>query len=327
MATRALVTGVTGQDGSYLVELLLSKGYEVHCVVRPSVADKRKAPSFFEALLPRVQKYEADLGDAAALYKICRHCEPQEIYHLGGPTRVDSNLNGHAAIFQTIFGSTNALLQGISGRQDAKLFFAGTSEMFGNPAASPQNEDSIRNPRSLYGLAKLAAADLVARSRRNGTHASTGILYNHESSRREPFFLSRKVTRGLARVSLGLQSNISLGNLEARRDWGYAPDYVDAMWKIITVGEPNDYVVASGETHTVRELVEIVCDTLGLVMDDCVVTDPAFFRPVDAVTLCGDASRLEAAVGWRPATTFRAMIEEMSRHDLRLERERAEALR
>jgi GDPmannose 4,6-dehydratase len=325
MATRALVTGATGQDGSYLVELLLSKGYEVHCVLRPQVTGARKVPSFFEDLLPRVQVHEADLGDAARVYAICRECEPQEIYHLGGPTRVDSNLSGHAAVFQTIFGSTNALLQAISDRRDTRLFFAGTSEMFGNPTITPQTEDSVRNPRSLYGLAKLAAADLIARSRRNGIRASTGILYNHESPRREPFFLSRKVTRGLARVFLGLQANISLGNLDARRDWGYAPDYVEAMSKIVTEGQPDDYVVATGETHTVRELVEIVCDKLGLVMADCIVADPLFFRPVDVVTLCGDPSRLKAAVGWKPTTSFRAMIEEMSQYDLRLELERADA--
>ena len=322
MTVRALVTGVTGQDGSYLAELLLAKGYEVHCILRPQTEGVHDArPAYLRDILGKAHLHHADLGDAPALYRICRDATPDEIYHLGGPTRVDSNLSGRAVTFQTIFGSTRALLEAIQDRTGVRFFLAGSSEIFGAPLASPQSETAARNPRSLYGFAKLAATDLIARQRRRSVvMASTGILYYHESPRREPFFLSRKVTRGLARVALGLQENIHLGNLEARRDWGYAPDYVEAIWRITTNAVPDDYVVATGRTHSVRDLVAAVCRVLGLDMEKCVLQDSAFFRATESVTLCGDASRLAAATGWKPTRDFSGMIEEMTLADLELEK-------
>ena len=326
-AIRALITGVTGQDGSYLAELLLSKGYEVHGVLRPQSQENLDAkPGHLKKILARLHLHFADLGDAATLYSICRDCAPQEIYHLGGPTRVDSNLSGSAVIFQTVFGSTKALLEAVADRPDVRFFLAGTSEMFGSPTSSPQSEKSVRNPRSLYGFAKLAAADLVCRRRDQfGAIASTGILYNHESPRREPFFLSRKVTRGLVRVSLGLQRDISLGNLESRRDWGYAPDYMDAVWRIVSSDKPGDYVIATGKTHSVRDLVTIVCETLKIDLDRSVVQDSRFFRATETVTLCGDSAKLAAAVGWTSSKAFASMIREMTLHDLQMETEHAAA--
>ncbi len=321
MTTRALITGVTGQDGSYLAELLLSKGYEVHGILRPQhQGNFGSLPCYMQHLLSRIRLHYADLGDASALKEACRACQPDEIYHLGGPTRVDGNLSGHTVIFQLVFGSTKALLEAIADCPKARFLLAGTAEMIGAPVTSPQSEQSVRNPRSLYGFSKLAASDLVAQHRsRFGTNASTAILFNHESPRREPYFLSRKVTRGLARVSLGLQPKITLGNLDARRDWGYAPDYVDAMCRIATQAEPGDYVVATGKTHTVRELVAVACDALGLNMEKCVVQDNSLFRPIEPVSLCGDFSKLSLATSWAPVKSFTEMISEMSACDLATE--------
>jgi GDPmannose 4,6-dehydratase len=321
MTIRALVTGITGQDGSYLAELLLSKGYEVHGILRPQRHNSQdRKPDYLEALLSRIHPHYADLGDAPSLYSICRDCEPDQIYHLGGPTRVDSNLSGSAVIFQLVFGSTKALLEAIADRPNVVFFLAGTAEMIGIPTSSPQSEMSARNPRSLYGFAKLAAADLVSRRRENfSAAASTGILFNHESPRREPFFLSRKVTRGLVRVSLGLQPHITLGNLDAVRDWGYAPDYVEAMWRVLASGKPGDYVIATGETHRVRDLVLAVCNILNLEFEKCVVQDRQLFRSAEPMTLCGDYSKLREATGWAPTRAFVEMIREMTLEDLAAE--------
>ncbi|MCG8408439.1 MAG: GDP-mannose 4,6-dehydratase, partial [Phycisphaerales bacterium] len=209
---RVLLTGVTGQDGSYLAESLLAKNCDIHCIVRPNPTTTDQAlPDHLQALFSNanVHRYDVDLSDSDAVFGVCRKVEPDLVYHLGGPTRVDSNVGGNAGVFRTIFGSTKALLEAIKDRGRVRLFFAGTSEIFGTPSESPQDEQTARQPRSMYGFAKLAATDLVERHRvKFGSFACTGILYNHESPRREPYFLSRKVTRGLARVSLGLQSNI-----------------------------------------------------------------------------------------------------------------------
>ncbi len=321
---RVLLTGVTGQDGSYLAESLLANDHEIHCIVRPSQPSADQVlPSYVRALFSdsRVHRYDVDLSDSDAVFGVCRKVEPDLVYHLGGPTRVDSNVGGNAGVFKTIFGSTKALLEAIKDRARARLFFAGTSEIFGAPSKAPQDEQTARQPRSMYGFAKLAATDLVERHRTKfGSFACTGILYNHESPRREPYFLSRKVTRGLARVSLGLQSNIALGNLEARRDWGYAPDYVEAMQRILDHDQPGDFVIATGRMHSVRDLVTIACNALKLDPEQCVGQDKRFYRPVEAVPLCGDAGRIHRQVGWSSGKPFQDMIEEMVEKDLYAER-------
>lgn len=318
------MTGATGQDGSYLVENLLARSYEVHCVVRPERLVRRHLlPDYVRVALQdqKVHLHGIDLADLDAVHAVCREVEPLEVYHLGGPSRVDSNIGGNSKAFRVIVGSTKALLEALRGRPEARFFLAGTSEMFGSPEETPQTEASARNPRSLYGFAKLTAADTVAHHRRRfGAFACTGILFNHESPRREPYFLSRKVTQGLARVALGLQSTISLGNLDAVRDWGYAPDYIEAMQRILASAEPDDYIIATGQTHSVRALAEIACHALNLDPEACVRQDYRFYRPLEPVALCGDPKRIAQKVHWRATKPFEEMIREMVAHDLNTER-------
>ena len=320
-----LLTGVTGQDGSYLAESLLAEKHDVHCIVRPSQTSMgQNLPDYLSVLFssPNIFRYDIDLSDSKAVFGVCRDVDPDMIYHLGGPTRVDSNIGGNAGVFRTIFGSTKALLDAIRDRSSTKLFFAGTSEIFGSPNACPQDERTARHPRSMYGFAKLAATDLVERHRKKfGVFACTGILYNHESPRREPYFLSRKVTRGLVRVSLGLQNNIALGNLDAKRDWGYAPDYVDAMQRVLAHDEPDDYVIATGHLHSVRDLINIVCKALKLDPEHCVDQDARFYRPVESIPLCGKPDRITKRVGWTSQKPFQDIIEEMVENDLDAERQ------
>lgn len=324
MTIRALVTGVTGQDGSYLAELLMQKGYEVHGIVRPErLAHQALMPEYLQVLLSRIVVHGADLRDSTRISNICRSVAPHETYHLGGPSRVDSNVTGSSDVYHAIFGSTKALLDALNDRPGSRFFLAGTSEIFGNPLQTPQSESSTRNPRSLYGFAKLAATDLVARYRTAiGGFACTGILFNHESPRREQFFLSRKVTGGLARVVLGRQQHVSLGNLDALRDWGYAPDYVEAMWSILQHRVAADYVVATGKTRSVRQLVETACSVLNLDPASCIEQDPRFFRPLEPIPLCGDPRFIEREIGWSARKSFEELIREMVLHDLNAEKRR-----
>jgi GDPmannose 4,6-dehydratase len=322
MIRRALVTGVTGQDGSYLAEFLLKKGYEVHGFIRPErLVNPDLMPAYMRNLLPQITVHGVDLHDLETVSACCKAIEPDEVYHLGGPTRVDSNVSGGSDVFKVIFGSTRSLIVALSGMPHARFFLAGTSEMFGNPAETPQSETSQFNPRSLYGFAKLAAHDLVSRARdKRGQFACTGILYNHESPRREPFFLSRKVTRGLVRVALGRQSHVSLGNLDAVRDWGYAPEYVEAMWRMLQQDRPKDYVIATGTAHSVRDLVAASCGVLNLAAGDCIRQDPQFFRPLEPIPLRGDPSLIGREIGWAAQKPFAEIIREMIEADLEMEK-------
>lgn len=316
------MTGVTGQDGSYLAEFLLGKGYEVHGFIRPErIANPHLMPDYMQDLLPKIVVHGVDLHNLDHVRAQCRAIGPDEVYHLGGPSRVDSNVSGGSDVFRVIFGSTRSLLEALSDNPKSRLFFAGTSEMFGNPLQTPQSETSQHNPRSLYGFAKLAAADLVSRLRsKGGQFACTGILFNHESPRREPFFLSRKVTRGLARVALGRQDHVSLGNLDAVRDWGFAPEYVEAMWAVLQHERPNDYVIATGKVHSVRQLVETSCAFLNLDPGDCIRQDARFFRPLEPVPLCGNPSFIQSEIGWKARKPFEEIIREMVFRDLEAEK-------
>jgi GDPmannose 4,6-dehydratase len=243
---------------------------------------------------------------------------PHECYHLGGPSKVDSNVSGSAQVFVSILESTRALLAAMRDSPRTRLFFAGSSEIFGNARESPQDELSQPSPRSVYGLGKLAAWDLIATERRKrGLFACVGILYNHESVRRPTTFLSRKVSLSVARIAAGLQEHLLLGNLEAQRDWGYAPDYVDAMVRILQTTEPQDYVIATGKLHSVAELVAVACRELSVDPDRCVRLDKALYRPSEVVALCGNSMRLRKATGWQPTVHFDRMISEMVRHDFK----------
>lgn len=330
MAARALITGISGQDGSYLAELLVSKGYDVHGTIRAELAKTpHLLPRVLLSLKDRVTLHTANLEKPHELAALLRRLDCEECYHLAGPSTVDSNLIGEPAVFSTIVHSTRALLDAVvaTGRR-CRFLFAGSSEMFGRAAHTPQNEDTPYQPRSLYGLAKLAGFHTVGLyKRRHGLFACTSILFNHESPRRSPLFLPRKVTLAAARIKLGLQQRLVLGNLEARRDWGYAPDYVEAMWLMLQQPAPQDFVVATGGTHRVRELVEMAFGSVALDYQAFVDVDAQFVRPAEAVPLCGDYGRLRAATGWQPRKTLEEIVREMVAHDMAGQAASAESAR
>jgi GDPmannose 4,6-dehydratase len=316
---RALITGISGQDGSYLAEFLLSKGYDVHGTVRSTLIETPALlPKYFGVLEGRVTVHSAKLEEPEKLADLLVKLDCDECYHLAGPSTVDSNMQGDPAIFSVILNSTNALLAVIeSGGRKCRLFFAGSSEMFGRVSQSPQNERTAFQPRSLYGLARLSAYHAIRQfRRRTGGFACTGILYNHESPRRGPLFLPRKVSLAAARIKLGEQRRLSLGNLEAVRDWGYAPDFVEAMWLMLHLPAPQDFVIATGRTHRVADLVDLAFQTVGLDYRKHVDVDPRFFRPAEALPLCGDFSCLANTTGWHSRKSFGELIAEMVIHDL-----------
>jgi GDPmannose 4,6-dehydratase len=318
MARRAIITGISGQDGSYLAEFLVSKGYDVHGTVRPELLTLRQAlPGYLTALGERVTLHPGSLDRPSQLVEALCAVLPEEIYHLAGPSTVDSGMLGDPALLSQILGSTRALLDAIATRlPSCRLFFAGSSEMFGRPTQAPQDEDTAFHPRSIYGLAKLAGYHAVRQARRGGIFACTGILYNHESPRRPPVFLPRKVTMAAARIKLGLQERVGLGNLDAVRDWGSAPEFVEAMWLMLQHDEPRDFVIATGRTHSVRDLVDLAFGAAGLDYRKHVDVDPRFFRPAEAVPLRGNAERLLAATGWQPRTGLADIVREMVAQDL-----------
>lgn len=316
---RALITGISGQDGSYLAEFLLSRGYEVHGTVRPTLIETpRLRPKYLIGLQDKVVIHSARLEEPERLAGLLASLDCDECYHLAGPSTVDSNMQGDPAIFKVILGSTKALLTVIE-RADTKcrLFFAGTSEMFGRVSQSPQNERTAFEPRSVYGLARLSAYHAIRQFRqRTGGFACTGILYNHESPRRPPTFLPRKVSLAAARIKIGKQRRLALGDLEAVRDWGYAPDFVEAMWLMLRQPTPRDFVVATGRTHRVADLVDRAFRAVDLDYRKHVDVDPRFVRPAEAVALCGDPSLLMTTTGWHSNKSFDEIIVEMVNHDL-----------
>ena len=310
----ALVTGIAGQDGSYLAELLLAKGYRVAGVRRPGNPDVHRIAHIADQLELR----EADLLDEARLVALLRDVRPDEVYNLAGhsfvPTSWDqADMTGDA----TGLGAVRMLEAIRIVDPSIRFYQASSSEIFGNPREAPQSEVTPPNPRNPYGAAKAFAHFSVGNARQHhGLFAVSGILFNHESPRRGLEFLTRKVTAGAARIALGLDETLSLGNLDARRDWGFAGDYVRAVWQMLQRDEPADFVVASGVLHTVRDVCEIAFGRVGLPVDEHVVVDPAFVRPVEPVPLVGDPSKARTQLGWEPSVTFEALIEMMVDADL-----------
>ncbi len=327
---RALITGITGQDGSYLTEWLLGRGYEVHGMVRRSSSPclGRLAHLTPESLGVggRVTLHAGDMGDAGGLARLVQEVAPHEVYNLAAQSHVGVSFDQPTYTADVNAVGALRLIEAIRGGQDAigrqiRFYQASSSELFGRVSESPQTESTPFHPRSPYGVAKLYAHWITVNSRESGwLHGSCGILFNHESPRRGEAFVTRKITRAVARISLGLQKKLSLGNLDALRDWGYAPDYVEAMWLMLQQDDPDDYVIATGETRSVREFCEKAFGRLGLDYREFIECDPRLFRPAEVDLLCGSPTKARERLGWKPRMTFDGLVATMVDADLELAR-------
>jgi GDPmannose 4,6-dehydratase len=308
--TRALITGITGQDGSYLAELLLAKGYDVHGVVRRSSSDTRGRISH----LPAVTLHRGDMADGGSIARIVDEVEPDEIYNLAAQSHVGDSFDQPEYTGDVTGVGTLRLLEAVHRYSPGARFYqASSSEMFGGMlGTAPQDEETPFHPRSPYGCAKVYAHHQAVNYRESyGLHASCGILFNHESPRRGEEFVTRKIARAVGRIAKGTQDKLHLGNLDAKRDWGFAGDYVQAMWLMLQQETPDDYVIATGETHTVREFCEMAFARVGLRWQEHVMVDPALFRPAEVDLLLGDASKAREVLGWEPRCSFRSLVQEM----------------
>jgi GDPmannose 4,6-dehydratase len=310
-----MITGVTGQDGSYLAELLLSKGYEVAGVVRRT---SHHSYERVEYLLDRIRIVTADLLDQHSLTMAVRDVQPDEVYNLAAQSYVPTSFAQPVLTGEfTALGVTRVLEAIRLAHPQARFYQASSSEMFGKARETPQNETTSFHPRSPYGVAKVYGHWITVNYRESyGLYAVSGILFNHESPRRGIEFVTRKVTDGVARIRLGLQEHLRLGNLDARRDWGFAGDYVEAMWRMLQPPDPQDYVIGTGITHSVRDLVEIAFGHVGLDWKRHVVTDATLIRPAEVDVLQADPTRARTELGWEPRLGFRALIEMMIDADL-----------
>ena len=316
----ALITGITGQDGLYLAELLIAKGYDVHGLVRGQNNPRR---DLVADLVPDVRLHTGDLTDMSSLIRALRESDPDEVYNLGAISYVAYSWENAALTTDVTGKGVLNLLEALrlhTGDDPGRVRFyqASSSEMFGKVQESPQHERTLLWPRSPYGVSKVFGHHMTINYRESyGMHASSGILFNHESPRRGPEFVTRKVSRAVARISLGLADHVTLGNLDARRDWGYAGDYVEAMWLMLQQPEADDYVVATGETHSIRDLLDLAFGQVGI--DDWspfVRQDSRFIRPAEVDELIGDAGKAREVLGWKPKVSFPELVAMMVEADL-----------
>ena len=322
-ARRALITGITGQDGSYLAELLLDKGYEVHGLIRRSssfntgridhlLRDPLEGPT-------RLLNSYGDLTDSSSLIGHLHRIKPSEVYNLGAQSHVKVSFEMPEFTAETAAMGTLRMLEAVrTADWPVRFYQAGSSEMFGRALEKPQRETTPFNPRSPYAVSKVFAHQMTVEYREAyGLHASNGILFNHESPRRGGTFVTRKVTRGIAAILDGTRQHLYLGNLDAKRDWGYAKEYVEAMWLMLQQPEPDDYVIATGEIHSVRELCEVAFSLAGLDWERYVRVDAKYLRPTEVEELCGDASKARLRLGWEPRVRFAELVKIMLESDLR----------
>ena len=315
----ALITGITGQDGSYLAELLLNKGYEVHGIVRRvALEDPMHRLWRIKHILERITLHPASLESYASIFNVVEKVKPDECYHLAAQSFVSYSFEDAFSTMNANINGTLFVLSALSEKAPGcKLYFAASSEMFGKVKETPQNEDTPFYPRSPYGISKVAGFDLTRNYRESyNIFACNGILFNHESPRRGFEFVTRKITSTVARIKLGIENELPLGNLEASRDWGFAGDYVEAMWLMLQQDEPDDYVIATSETHTVEEFVEHAFGHARLDWKDYVVIDERFYRPTDVHLLKGDYSKGKAKLGWEPTAKFGEIVKMMVDADL-----------
>lgn len=340
MTKKGLITGITGQDGSYLAEFLLDKGYSVFGVVRRSSSfNTGRIDHLIDSYSPgRFDFYRGDINDINSLIETLKEVEPDEIYHLAAQSHVKVSFEVPIYSFDTVAMGTLKLLEAVKSLGlKCKIYQAGSSEMFGS-SPPPQNENTLFCPQSPYAVGKVSAHHLCTNYREGyGMWITNGILFNHESPRRGETFVTRKITRALARISLGIQERLYLGNLNAKRDWGYAPDYVEAMWLMLQQDEPDDYVIATGESHSVREFAEAVFRYAGFdpVWEGkgfeergidaatgkvLIEVHPRYFRPLETESLLGDATKAKGKLGWSPRTSFEELVKVMVDADMKRER-------
>src|ERR1022692_850792 len=321
---KALITGITGQDGSYLAELLLSKGYEVHGLIRraSSFNTERLEPIYKDPHRTdtRLFLHHGDLANSVAVFTLIAKIEPDEIYNLGAQSHVRVSFDIPEYTGDVTGVGTARILEAMRhAAPKARFYQASSSEMFGLVRETPQRETTPFYPRSPYGAAKVYSHWMTVNYRESyGIHASNGILFNHESPRRGETFVTRKITRAAARIKAGLQEKLYLGNLDAKRDWGYAPEYVEAMWLMLQQENPDDYVIATGETHPIREFLDLSFGHAGLEWKKYVEIDPHYYRPTEVDLLIGDASKAKKKLGWAPKTKFPELVRIMTEADIAL---------
>lgn len=313
----ALITGITGQDGSHLADLLLEKGYKVHGMVRRASTD-----NFYriDHILDRIELHQGDLLDSASLVQIVEKTQPDEVYNLGAMSFVPTSWKQPVLTAEYTGVGVTRLLEAIrQAKPDAKFYQASSSEMFGKVHETPQSETTMFHPRSPYGVAKVYGHYITMNYRESyNMFACSGILFNHEGPRRGREFVTRKISHGVAQIKMGLEHELRLGNLQAKRDWGYAGDYVRAMYLMLQQDEPDDYVVGTGETHTVQEFCEIAFDQAGLNWEKYVVIDPQYYRPAEVDLLLSDPTKVKTQLGWEPEVSFDRLVRMMVDEDLRL---------
>lgn len=316
---KALITGITGQDGSYLAELLLKKGYQVHGIVRRvALEDVEHRLWRIRHLLDRLILHSASLESYASIFNVVERVKPQECYHLAAQSFVSYSFEDEFSTINTNINGTHFVLAAIKQKApDCKFYFAASSEMFGQAKQSPQDEQTNFYPRSPYGISKLVGFDLTRNYREAyGLFACSGILFNHESPRRGYEFVSRKISDAAAKIKLGVQGELNLGNLKAKRDWGFAGDYVQAMWLMLQQRKPDDYVVATGKTHSVEEFAKLAFAYLGLNWQDYVKVDKTLYRPAEINELKGNFRKAKEKLGWAPKLGFEQLVKMMVDSDL-----------
>ncbi len=315
----ALITGITGQDGSYLAEFLLKKKYKVHGIIRRvALEDKTHRLWRLQKILKNINLHSASLESYASIVKIIQKIKPSEIYHLAAQSYVDYSFKDEFSTLNTNINGTHYILSAIKDfSPKSKFYFAGSSEMFGKVRNKPQNEKTPFYPRSAYGISKVTGYDLTRNYREAyRLHCSTGILFNHESPRRGFEFVTRKISHGVARIKCGLQRELTLGNLDAKRDWGHAKDYIEAMWLMLQKRKPDDFVISTNRQHSVREFANLAFSIVGLDYRKFIKIDKNLYRPAEVQTLLGDYSKAKRILKWKPKVSFNNLVKDMVLSDL-----------
>ncbi len=319
MSKKVIITGITGQTGSYLAEFLIKKGYEVHGIVRRVAAENPDHRYWrIKKILKKIYIHSATMENYASIFRVINKVKPDEFYHLAAQSFVSNSFNDEHSTLSSNVNSTHYCLSALKelGLKKTKFYFAGSSEMFGKVYESPQNEKTPFHPRSVYGISKVAGFELTRYYREAfDMHASSGILFNHESERRGFEFVTRKITHSAAKIKLGYQKKLELGNIEAKRDWGYAPEYVEAMWLMLQDKKGDDYVVGTGKAYSVKDFANIAFKMLGMDYHKFLKIKKDLYRPSEVETLISDSSKIKKKFGWKPKVSFERLVDKMVKND------------